>query len=198
MFEQLFSNFSVLELLGAGFGVFQVVLSRNNKVNNYLFGIAGILISLWIYYQAKLYADILLNLYYLIMSIYGWFYWKFGKNHHQAPISFSSQKNYLTAIGITLFCFFIMWYWLSQHTNSDVPLWDALVAGFAWAGMWLMAKRKIENWIFLNLSNLVAFPLLIYKELFIYAGFTVFLFVMGVLGYLKWKKLSQNSKLVLP
>lgn len=86
-----------------------------------------------------------------------------------------------------------MLYWLSNHTNSDVPLWDAAVSAFAWAGMWLMAHRKMENWIFLNISNSIAIPLLFYKGLQVYALLSVFLFIMGVSGYLKWKKIIENE-----
>ncbi len=195
MLENIFHQFSLLEALGAAFGVVQVILSRKNNVNNYLFGIAGILIGIWIYFQHKLYADILLNLYYLIMSIYGWFYWKFGKKQKETPISYSTKKNYFTAISISVLCFTLMAYWLKFHTDSDVPIWDALVAAFAWGGMWLMAKRKIENWIFLNLSNLVVIPLLVYKGLYIYAGLSVFLFIMGISGYLKWRNIYNQNKL---
>ena len=87
-----------------------------------------------------------------------------------------------------------MAYWLGQHTDSDVPYWDAVVCAFAWAGMWLMAKRKIENWIYLNISNLISVPLLIYKELYIYAGLTAFLFAVAVSGYIKWKKIIAQKR----
>lgn len=192
--KELFSAFSFWEGLGAVFAIIQVSLSRKNNVNNYLFGIAGVLIGIWIYYQHKLYADILLNMYYLIMSIYGWFYWKFGRQKQQTPISFSNRKDFITAGSIVFICFGIMAYWLSYHTDSDVPIWDSFVAAFAWAGMWLMAKRKIENWLFLNMSNIIAIPLMLYKGLYIYAALSVFLFVMGILGYLTWRRIYREKR----
>ncbi len=191
--DYLFSHFTLLEALGALLGVFQVLLSRANKVSNYLFGIAGILIGLYIYYHARLYADILLNLYYLVMSVYGWFFWKFGNKSHQAPISKTSTKELYKALGIALICFCGLTYWLSHHTDSDVVIWDALVSAFAWSGMWLMAKRKIENWIFLSLSNCIAIPLLLYKELYWYTGLTLFLLIVGISGYFNWKALHLKN-----
>ncbi|UBM60107.1 nicotinamide riboside transporter PnuC [Marinilongibacter aquaticus] len=193
MGEDFFMDFTVLQWLGTGFGVVQVLLARKNNVNNYLFGIVGILIGIWVLYHSKLYADILLHLYYLIMSIYGWIYWKFGKEKKEAPIAYSTKTEHFQAMGIVLGCFVLMAYWLGQHTNSDVPYWDALVSAFAWAGMWLMAKRKMENWIYLNISNIISIPLLVYKELYIYAGLTVFLFAVGTSGYLKWRKIVKNE-----
>ncbi|MEE1964155.1 nicotinamide riboside transporter PnuC [Allomuricauda taeanensis] len=189
-----FSQLTVLQWLGTAFGVVQVLLARQNNIHNYLFGIIAILISIWVLYQSRLYADILLNLYYLVMSIYGWFYWKMGKQKQESPIAYATKKEHGIAIGIVLGCFVLMAYWLAGHTDSDVPYWDAVVCAFAWAGMWLMAKRKIENWIYLNISNLISVPLLIYKELYVYAGLTTFLFLVAISGYIKWKKILERKK----
>jgi len=191
MIEEFFTPITLLQSLGTIFGVFQVLLARKNNIHNYLFGIISILIGMWVLYHSKLYADILLHLYYLVMSIYGWFYWKFGKQKEEAPISYSNITEHLKAAGIVIICFMLMIYWLKYHTNSDIPYWDAAISAFAWAGMWLMAKRKIENWIYLNISNVISIPLLFYKELYIYAGLTIFLFMVGTSGYFKWRKLVK-------
>lgn len=191
--EDFIFQLTLLQVLGTTFGVFQVLLARNNNINNYLFGIVSIFISMWVLYQSKLYADILLNLYYLGMSIYGWFYWKFGKQKDPAPISYSVKTDHLKAAGLVLLTFLLMSYWLTYHTNSDVPIWDSFVSAFAWAGMWLMAKRKMENWIYLNISNIISIPLLFYKGLYIYAGLTIFLFIVGTSGYLKGRKIVRNE-----
>ncbi|HET7360825.1 MAG TPA: nicotinamide riboside transporter PnuC [Salinimicrobium sp.] len=193
MIEDFLFNLTWLQFLGTIFGVAQVLLARKNNIHNYLFGIVAILLSMWVLYQSKLYADILLNLYYLVMSIYGWFYWKFGKQKEQAPISYSDRTEQITAAGIVMVCFTLMFYWLKYYTNSDVPYWDASVSAFAWAGMWLMAKRTMENWIYLNISNIISIPLLIYKDLYIYTGLTVFLFIVGISGYLKWRKIVKDE-----
>ena len=194
MIEEFFMQLTWLQGLGTLFGIVQVVLARQNNIHNYLFGIVSILMSIWVLYQSALYADILLHLYYLIMSIYGWFYWQFGQQKAETPISTSDMSEHLKALGIVLGCFALMSYWLSFHTDSDVPIWDAVVSAFAWAGMWLMAKRKLENWIYLNISNIISIPLLVYKELYIYAGMTVFLFIMGTSGYLKWRNIMRKEE----
>jgi nicotinamide mononucleotide transporter len=171
----------------------QVLLARNNNIHNYLFGTVSILIGIWVLYQTKLYADIVLHLYYLFMSIYGWLFWKYGRQKKETPITYSDRSEKIMAVAIVIACFALMVYWLGHFTNSDVPVWDAAVSAFAWAGMWLMAKRKMENWIYLNISNLIAIPLLLYKELYIYAGLTIFLFVVGTSGYFKWRKLILEN-----
>jgi len=183
-----------LQTVGTVFGVTQVLLARNNNINNYLFGIVSILISIWVHFRTQLYGDILLDSYYLVMSIYGWIYWKFGRNNRPSPISYSTQKEQLKAISIVIVSFLAILFWLKNYTDSDVPYWDSITSAFAWAGMWLMAKRKIENWIYLNISNIIMIPLLIYKELYIYAGLTAFLFVVAISGYIEWRKIMKNKE----
>jgi len=74
-----------------------------------------------------------------------------------------------------------------------VPAWDAWVSATAWAGMWLLAKRKVENWILLNISNAFAVPLLLYKSLPLYAVLTVILFVVACFGYFDWRRIFRNA-----
>lgn len=182
------------EWLGVFFSVVQVLLARKNNSNNYLFGIAGILLSLYVMFFAKLYAEFTLNLYYLVMSIYGWLYWKFGKQKAETVISETTNQEKLITTGIVTGTFCLFWFFLTTYTDSDVPVWDSLVSAFAWAGMWLMARRKIENWILLNMSNIIAIPLLIHKGLYLYSILTAFLFIVAISGYMEWRKTIKNRK----
>lgn len=182
------------EWLGVFFSIFQVLLARKNNSNNYLFGIAGISLSLYVMFFAKLYAEFTLNLYYLVMSIYGWLYWKFGKRQSETVISETTNQEKLITAGIVIGTFSLFWFFLTHYTDSDVPIWDSLVSAFAWAGMWLMARRKIENWILLNVSNIIAIPLLIHKDLYLYAVLTAFLFIVAISGYLEWRKIIKKRE----
>lgn len=181
------------EWLGVFFSVFQVLLARKNNSNNYLFGIAGISLTLYVMIQSKLYAEFTLNLYYLVMSIYGWLYWKFGKRKSETTISETTNNEKLITAGIVIGTFSIFYFFLTNFTDSDVPILDSLVSAFAWAGMWLMARRKIENWILLNISNIIAIPLLIHKGLYLYAVLTAFLFIVAISGYLEWRKIIKSN-----
>jgi len=84
---------------------------------------------------------------------------------------------------------------LDNFTVSDVPVWDSWVSSTAWAGMWLLARRKIENWILLNVSNFFAVPLLIHKDLVLFAGLTIFLFIVAIFGFFEWKKLYRMEQI---
>ena len=89
-----------------------------------------------------------------------------------------------------------MYLFLDVYTYSNVPAWDAWVAATAWAGMWLLARRKVENWLLLNLSNHLAIPLFIYKGLLLTACLTVFLFIVAIFGYIEWRKIYQTQKVL--
>lgn len=198
-FSSLFQDVDLIWLLqwvGVVFGALQVWYAKNNKPITYLFGIVSILVNIYVLYVSKLYAEIFLSLYYLVMSIYGWWYWMHGrhlKKKEEAPITYSTAREWMIAVGIVVVTFLIFYSGLIYLTDSTVPLWDSVVTAFAWAGMWLLAKRKIENWLFLNMSNIIAIPLLFYKSLPVFAMFTVFLFGMGVWGYFNWLRIIKRD-----
>jgi nicotinamide mononucleotide transporter len=127
------------------------------------------------------------------MSIYGWLFWKYGKKQSETPITLTTRIEKYKAIGIVLGTFLLFYLFLTHYTDSDVPVWDSVVTAFAWAGMWLMAKRKVENWVLLNISNFIAVPLLIHKDLYLYAALTAFLFIVAIFGYINWNKIAKQT-----
>lgn len=193
MMKEIISQTTWQEWLGVLFSIFQVILARYNNPKNYLFGIAGITLSLFVMFNSKLYAEFTLNIYYLVMSIYGWLYWKFGKQKHEIEISKTNKREWSFVIGIILLSFTIFYFALTHFTDSDVPIWDSAVSAFAWAGMWLMAKRKLENWILLNISNIISIPLMIHKNLYLYAFLSLILFSVAISGYFNWRKILNEK-----
>ncbi len=174
-------------------GVAEVLFAKANKIWLYPSGIVSVLLSIYILFQAGLYAECLLNGYYLLMSIYGWWYWKKKKGQPAVAITSCGSKDWIVVFTIVITGFIILFLALKYFTPSDVPVWDAWVTSTAWAGMWLLAKRKIENWILLNVSNFFAVPLLLHKGLPLYAALTIFLFVIAIQGYIKWNKIMKND-----
>jgi len=186
---------TMLEIIAVIFAVLQVLLAYYNKVLTYPAGIISTAIYTWLFgLKTGLYADASLNLYYFLMSIYGWLVWsrKKGRTAH-VPITTCNSKERLTSLAIVAGSFLLLLLILRYFTDSVVPVWDALVSAFAWSGMWLMARRKVENWIMLNISNALAVPLFFYKHLPLTALLTLFLFIVATLAYFRWKKLLHSS-----
>ncbi len=174
------------------FGIAEVLLARRNSIWLYPAGIFGILVGTYVLiHEAGLYAEALLNGYYLVMSVYGWYYWARKARQPRVGVTMSNPGDWAIVLAITLVGWGALYVWLVRWTDSTVPLWDAFVSSSAWAGMWLLARRKLENWILLNVSNLVAIPLLFYKQLPMFALLTIFLFVVAVFGYLDWRRIVR-------
>lgn len=181
-----------LQWLALAFGVAQVLLAKANKIALYPTGIVATGFSIFILAEAGLYAEGLLNAYYLVMSLYGWWHWHQKAGRPPVPVSRCTPREWLTTGGIVALAWGLLYTLLREFTTSDVLVQDAWISATAWAGMWLLARRKIENWILLNISNAFAIPLLWQKGLPLYAVFTAFLFVVAVQGYIQWRRLLQQ------
>ena len=130
-----------------------------------------------------------INAYYFVMSIYGWYIWsRRDETQHKTPISICSKTDWLICL-ITFFISFLMLFFTLNHlTDSDVPFWDSLTTALFFVGMWLMAKKKIENWIVWIVADVISIPLYFYKGLQLTSiQFLIFL-IMAVLGYISWKR----------
>lgn len=196
LFWQQIKETDAIQWLAVILGVAEVLLAKANKIWLYPAGIASTLLSVYILIAVGLYAESLLNGYYIVMSIYGWWYWIKKKDKPAVKISYCSTKDWVVVCLIVVLSFLLLYFALKYYTPSTVPFWDALVSATAWAGMWLLSKRKIENWVLLNISNLFAIPLLFYKQLPLFAALTLFLFIVAVFGYFDWRKIIVRDKLV--
>lgn len=183
-----------LEFVAVIFGMLSVILANRNHVALYPTGIISTVIYIYLMLKVKLYAESALNTYYFIMSVYGWYRWHVRhENESAAAISKCNRQDWITTSFIAVGGWIILYTILHRYTDSDVPVWDAVVSSFAWAGMWLLAKHKYENWLLLNVSNLIAIPLQIHKKIPFTAILTLFLFIVAIFGYFRWKKLYRQQ-----
>lgn len=185
-----------LEWLAVIFGVAEVLLARANKVWLYPTGIAATLISVYLLLQVALYAECLLNGYYVVMSIYGWYHWIKKRGQPAVKVAYANRREWIITLLIVFTGWGILYLLLVNFTSSTVPVWDAWVSSTAWAGMWLLARRKIENWVLLNVSNLFAIPLLYHKNLVMFAVLTLILFIVAIFGYYDWRKIILKERLL--
>jgi len=194
LWQQLAAT-DTLQWVATALGIAEVLFARANKIWLYPTGIAGTALSIFLLFEAKLYAECALSGYYIVMSVYGWWYWIKKKNEPPVKISRCTQQEWMTVGAIVVGGFVLSAILLKYYTDSTTPYWDGWVSATAWAGMWLLAKRKIENWVLLNISNAFAIPLLFHKQLPLFALLTLFLFIVAVQGYFTWRKiLKQESQ----
>ena len=192
------SETGILQWLAVIFGVAEVLLAKVNNVWLYPAGIIATLFSVYLLLDVQLYAESILNLYYLVMSIYGWYFWLSRKQAAPVRISKATSKQWLITLVISVGGWLVFYVLLKKFTSSDVPVWDALVTSTAWAGMWLLARRKIENWILLNISNAFAIPLLFHKHLAMFSVLTFILFIVAIFGFIEWNNIYKKEQTATP
>jgi len=179
---------TLLEWLAFIFGVAQVVLALKNKIINFYAGIISVAMYTYLFYDVQLYAESLLNMYYFIVSVVGILLWQKRKNETALPISICTKKEWAIVSSILCISGLFLYFILKKYTQSTVPFADALTTAWAWAGTWLMIKRKLENWILLNISNAIAIPLQFIKGLELTSLLTCIYFVIAILGFIAWRK----------
>jgi nicotinamide mononucleotide transporter len=197
VFIQQIATTDLLQWLAVILSIAEVFFAKANNIWLYPTGIAGTLLAIYILFVSGLYAESMLNGYYVVMSVYGWWFWRKKKNQPAVIVSYCAKKDWVRVLLISLVGCLTLYILLKQFTNSTVPLYDAWVSATAWAGMWLLAKRKIENWLLLNISNAFAIPLLLYKQLPLFAVLTMILFVIAIFGYYDWRQIIRKEKLTL-
>jgi nicotinamide mononucleotide transporter len=186
--EQIQSS-TWLEGTAVIFGLLSVWYSKQEHIWVYPTGIISVLIYIYITFQYKLYADMGINGYYFIMSVYGWYHWldTGDQKNEQIPITKNSKKENLIALVIMAVAFVIIRFGL-DFTDSDVPSWDSFTTASAITGMWLMARKKIENWLFWIITDIVAVPLYMYKGLPLTSFQFLVFTILAVWGYFSWRR----------
>lgn len=185
------------ELVSTIMQILSVWFARKNNVLVYPTGIIGVLLASYVYYFLSippLYADSILNIYYFLMSIYGWYFWVQKKDAVDAfPISWCTKKE--LGLGISFFLVFwaAIYFLLIKVTDSNTAILDSLVSASAVTAMWWMAKRKIENWHAWIFSNIIAIPLNFYKGFMLFTLMYVLFLIMAYMGYVSWKKIIKKQ-----
>ncbi|OBX21341.1 MULTISPECIES: nicotinamide riboside transporter PnuC [Bizionia] len=198
IFDYLFGQYSdydtldiVLEIIAVVFGFLSVWYSKQNHIFVFPTGIISTSIFVYLLFKWGLLGDMIINAYYFIMSIYGWYIWtRKVDDTHETPITSWTKKDKQISIGIAVVAvvFVAVIYQIFDKWSSWVSYVDILTTAIFFAGMWLMAKRKVENWIFWIVGDIISVPLYFYKGFTFtslqYLGFTV----LAIYGYLAWKK----------
>jgi nicotinamide mononucleotide transporter len=192
IYHQLYSNILVtswVEVVAVIFGILSVWFARKENIWVYPTGIVNVLIYVYLCLTAGLYADMAINAFYFVMSVFGWYNWsRRDEKQHHVPISSLNLLQWIFYILLILCSFGIIYFVLSYYTNSTVPIFDSFTTSLFIAGMWLMAIKKIENWILWILGDFLVIPLFAMKGLvFTSIQYIVFL-VLAVMGYLEWRK----------
>lgn len=178
-----------LEFVAVLFGITSVLCSRLENIWVYPTGLINTTIFIYLSIVAGLYAEAGVNAYYTVMSIVGWVLWSRRKAGQTVlHITRSRRREWLQALAFFALCWLVLFLALDHWTDSTVPAADGFAAAAAYTGMWLMTRKKLENWLWWTATNLAAMPLYFSKG-FVFTAFQYLVFlVLSVLGYLEWKR----------
>ena len=180
------------EIIAATLGIIAIYFQI--KVKPFYWIISLVVSSMYIvvYFSAKLYADMSMQFYYVGMSIYGLYVWLSGNNNSDKktiPISkIKNFKSWIIIVLISALSFIIIGYILKNFTDSNVPWWDSFTTSLSFVATWMLARKKIENWLIWIVVDATSVALYIYKQLYPTTILFIVLTLLAIVGYFQWKR----------
>ncbi len=204
MIEFLFSQYKdysdlhiFLEIAGVLFGSISVWCAKKDNILVFPTGIISTTIFIYLLWQWSLLGDMMINCYYSIMSVYGWYHWTRKKDNQIAfPIASisTSEKKWAIVIFVLTLIFVVLVYDFFDKFTTWYSYVDTFTTGLFFVGMWLMAKRKIEHWIFWIIGDVISVPLYFSKG-YTLTSIQYFIFtIIAIFGYLEWKKTLNKDQ----
>ena len=204
IFDFLFSQYSsyspsfiYLELFAVMMNITSVVYAKQNNILVYPTGLIGTGIFVYILLNFSLLGDTIINAYFFSMSIYGWYFWSRKKDEVFVNQVSTINRNeiiylFILAISSLIFVYFVYDYF--DKWNNWTAYVDNITTAIFFVAMWLMARRKIESWIFWIIGDLITVPLYFYKGLTISSIQYIIFLILAVLGYVSWKKILDKNQ----
>ncbi len=193
----------LLEIIGTVIGLIYLWLEYKASIYLWIAGIIMPAIYIFIYYRAGLYADFGINIYYLVVAIYGWIVWKYGgkfkiksgKNSKQElPITHTPKRVILPLLAIFFITFALIVWILKNYTDSTVPVWDSFTTALSIVGMWMLARKYSEQWLTWIIVDVASAVLYIYKELYFTSGLYTLYAIIAIFGYRNWNRQIDNGE----
>lgn len=203
IFNFLFEQYSdyetyhiVLEIVAVIFGLLSVIFSKKNNILVYPTGMISTSIFVYLLVIWGLLGDMMINAYYFIMSVYGWYIWTRKVDNKQVtPISKTTTKEHQISAVIficTLIFVYAVYQFFDKWTSWTAYV-DTITTAIFFVGMWLMAKRKVENWLYWIVGDIISVPLYFYKG-FTFTSLQYLIFtIIAIFGYSAWKKSINKS-----
>jgi nicotinamide mononucleotide transporter len=186
---------NMLEWVAAGLGVINVALVVRRSVWNYPFGIAMVSLYFFVFYDARLYSDSLLQIFFLVVQIYGWRAWLLAKRAAgEVPVAVLSGRERIAWAAATAAASLVWGLGMARFTDAAAPMWDAAIAGTSIAAQILMARRRIENWVLWILVDIVAVWLFWSRGLMWTSGLYALFFMLAIAGLIDWARALRRQR----
>ena len=190
---------SLLEIVAAVIGAVSVYLSVRQNIWSWPTAIVNVVVYALVFYQAKLYADMGLQVIYAGLSVYGWYEWLYGgDNRTELHVSRTSARLGATLAIIALAGSALLGALLWRATDAALPFMDASLSSTSLVAQWMMTKKKLENWLVWITVDVLYIGMFIFKHLYVTAGLYVVFLVLAVRGYVDWRRSLAASAQLRP
>ncbi len=195
--QNIWIAMSPVEWWATVFSIIYVILAAKQNIWCWFFGIIGVVLSFYVYQGARLYSDATLQVFYLVMSFYGWYNWNKEKKEEKLPISTWTWTQHLKAIAIGLLFSALagaFWAW----NGAALPYIDALTTSFSVIATFMVTRKILENWIYWIIIDFACVFIYFHREIYLFSFLFLIYCIIAVFGYFKWKanlrpKISSNT-----
>ena len=200
---KVFQAMAWLELTGLVSGLLCVWLLIRQNVWTFPIGLLYAFVSVAVFMEQRLYADVLLSGYYVLMNAYGWYYWRYGGLRRVTPVQSGSRELPVTRtprttlIGlaiVTAAATLAMAWFFDNHTEADLPYWDSTTTCLSFAAMWMTARKYLENWIVWLVVDVIATGIYLVKGIELYAVLYGVYLGMAVIGWRAWQQTLHREQ----
>lgn len=197
VFNDWLHNQSLLETSGVITGILCVYLAAKNNIWNWPVAIISVLIYIYIFFEAKLYADTGLQVYFLLMNFYGWYFWSRKDERTRVPVSSITLKEViLSLIGITVFTVGLGFF-LYKGTDASFPFVDSFCTACSLVAQLFLARKVLENWLIWIFVDIIYVGVYVIKDLHLTAGMYALYIIIAAIGYRDWRKEYRRSRVLL-
>jgi nicotinamide mononucleotide transporter len=178
-----------IEIGASLLGIIGVWLTTRQLIWCWPVGLLNVILSFYVFFVSRLYADVILQAFYFVMTLYGWYNWRYGgKGKTILHVSRITPRLLSALIIISIFSIALTGFLFSKFTDAALPYWDAGVAVWGVLCTWLQAKKILENWLIWIVTDLVCTGIYYYKELYAFTGLYFFFAVLAAYGFYAWRK----------
>lgn len=197
----IMSPLEILEIIAVISGIASVWFSSKESIWVYPIGLFNTVIYIYLSFKGDLFGEASVNLFYTIMSIYGWYNWLRRGTDHQlvVNISYSSKVDWAAQLLFFISVFLVIYFSLSfiktAFAPGTIPWADAIASASAFTAMWLMTRKKVESWIWWLVTNIISIPLFYVKGYTLTAIYYSVLLVLAVVGLKEWRKKANEQSI---
>ena len=178
-----------IEAIAVVFGLICVWLTIRQNIWCWPTGLVQVALYIVIFYQVKLYSDLILHVIYVVMQVYGWYHWLHGgKNRGALPVSMLSSRGRLVWPSIAAGGTVLWGYLMATFTDASVPYGDAFTTVASLIAQWLMARKRLESWFFWISVDVVAIGIYYHKGLLLTSGLYAVFLVLATIGFFAWRR----------